>query len=188
MPSLKRRDLVLLLAGIAVFSLTTWRILNPRGLDSAPAEVPENLHPAPAFELYDQNSRLVKLEAYLHRHIIVLVFFSGTERPDENRTLLQLREFHSTLKENGVIVIAVSNALPQQIRNGSEKPFPFPILSDVTPERPGSPCQLWGRSTANGISPGVFLIDRSGLVSWSDDRPSPVGDSGQLIRRLVAGE
>ncbi len=66
------------------------------------------LKPAPTFELFDQKSRLVKLDAFLHRHPILIVFFDGAAGPDASETLRKLRDYYPALKENDVVVLAVS--------------------------------------------------------------------------------
>ncbi|MEZ6128310.1 MAG: redoxin domain-containing protein [Planctomycetaceae bacterium] len=185
--------LILSAAAVIISGLCAWRIANPHQRNSQTA-LPEMRMAAPAFQLYDQESTLVNLESFLHRHQVVLVFFDGQAGPESSRVLTQLREFHPALKREGIIVLGVSTALPQEIRNNSAQPFPFPILSDAAATDPKSVHQVWGRYIAPesldkpaGTIPGVFLIDRAGLVAWEGRFPKPEADPDRIVSRLLSG-
>ena len=187
-----KRIMILPLSAAVIAALCGWRIMNPGGLSDPPGTQPEMRQPAPVFQLYDQNSTLVNLEAYLHRHRIVIVFFDGQAGPETNETLAALREFHGALEAENIIVLGVSTALPQEIRNNSSQPFPFPILSDVAATSTESAHRKWGRfieplslDKPAGTQPGVFLIDRMGLVPWQGAYPRPETDTSSIVARLL---
>jgi len=188
------RILILPAAALIIAGLCAWRIANPHRKNDQ-AALPEIRLAAPAFQLYDQESTLVNLESFLHRHQIVLAFFDGQAGPESSRVLTQLREFYPALKREGMIVLGVSTALPQEIRNNSAQPFPFPILSDAAATDPSSVHQIWGRYLAPesldkpaGTIPGVFLIDRAGLVAWDGTFPKPEADPELIVSRLLSGQ
>lgn len=155
--------------------------------------------PAPTFTLYDQGSenvkpRMVNLGAYLHRYRILVVFYDGQEGPESDPTLLLLRRFHAALEDAGVVVFGVSTALPQENRNRSTQPFPFRLLSDVTPFEPKSVHRTWGRlappaapGEPPGTIPGAFVIDRAGRVAWEGNHPKPDESPDTLVSRLLRG-
>lgn len=186
-----RRVLILPAAAIIIIAACSWRIANPRQ-NQAEMVMPLNTRPAPAFQLYDQNSTLVNLEAFLHRHTIVLVFFDGQLGPDADSTLQELRRFYPALKSEGVVVFGVSTALPQENRNNSSQPFPFPLLTDAVSTDKNSVHRVWGRlippatlDKPGGTKPAVFLIDRRGLVGWEDDTPVPDSKPETIVARLL---
>lgn len=190
----RRRILILPIAAVIIGSLCAWRIANP--LQSvSPDELPEMRKPAPAFQLYDQESTVVNLEAYLHRHKIVLAFFDGAAGADSSSILNQLREFYPALKREGFVVFGVSTALPQEIRNNSLQSWPFQILSDAAATAKNSVHRVWGTfveppslDKPAGTKPAVFLIDRAGLVAWEGKFPLPEPDSDMILNRLLSGD
>lgn len=189
----RARALILPAAAMIITGLYVWRVTNPPGavmLDG----VPQEQRPAPVFQLYDQESRLVNLNAFLHRHTIVIVFFDGSKGPEANPTLVQLREFHDALKREQIIVMGVSTALPQENRNNSSRPFPFPLLTDAVATDAGSVHQVWGRfieppslDRPAGTRPGVFVIDRAGRVAWDGNFPQPEQEPQMIVSRLLGG-
>ncbi len=197
----KMRENVLVIAAAVITGLCWWRMTVTPSSKSVPTKITQQ-SPAPAFELYDQQSRRVSLEAYLHRHKIMLVFFDQSDGPDTNKTLLRLRDIYPALKKNGVMAIAVGNLLPQQVRERSTSNFPFPILADITAGQTNSASSLWGRTLkATGanqpltppgqpaaIEPASFFIDRAGLVEWEGQYPRPAYDSDSLINQLLTGK
>ena len=188
------RILILPAAAIVIFALCAYRMANPRG-SVAVSELPTERRPAPAFTLYDQESTLVNLEAFLHRHRIAVVFFDGSKGPEASAVLTELRSFYPALKRESVIVLGVSTALPQENRNNSSQPFPFPLLTDAVPLDKNSVHRRWNRllepSSADkpaGTKPGVFVIDRKGLVAWDGEFPKPEADGGAgIVARLLGG-
>ena len=185
------RLLILPVAAVIIIAACGWRITNPRQNQSEMV-MPLNTRPAPAFQLYDQNSTLVNLEAFLHRHTIVLVFFDGQLGPDANSTLQELRRFCPALKSEGVVIFGVSTALPQENRNNSSQPFPFPLLTDAVSTDKNSVHRVWGRlippptlDKPGGTKPGVFLIDRKGLIGWENGMPMPDPNPETIVSRLL---
>lgn len=191
--SFRPRILILPVAAIVIASLCAWRIANPHRTPSVD-ELPEMRRPAPAFQLYDQESTVVNFSAYLNRHRIVLVFFDGQAGPDNSPVLNQFREFYPALEREGVMVFAVSTALPQEIRNNSRQAWPFAILSDAAATAENSVHRVWGTflepptlDKPAGTKPAVFLIDRSGLVAWDGEFPKPEPDAALVLNELLSG-
>jgi peroxiredoxin len=147
--------------------------------------------PAPAFELYDQNSpsHLVRLSTYLGRQRAFVVFFDGTKGAHRSHALDVLRAEWPRLRKADVYVMAVSKALPQENRKdmAGYGQYPFPLLSDVDL----SVHQAWGRYDEQRRVPleGVFLVDRKGQVAWSRESggPEPVGDFQATVGAVVGG-
>jgi peroxiredoxin len=188
-----RRNVILVCATILIVALCAWRLANPRQRSVFDPNRVSDLRPAPSFQLHDQNSRVVKLDSYLHRHQIVLVFFDDKTGPEADSTLVELRNFYPALKDRNIIVLGVSTALPQQNRKPPNLPFPFPLLSDVLATDPNSAHRKWGRliepkslDKPPGTAPAVFLIDRAGTVEWSGNAPKPVEDPSAIASFLLA--
>lgn len=185
------RIVVLITSAVVILGLCTWRTMIPRQTDQS-SMAPQDRRPAPSLQLYDQESTLVKLDAYLSRHRIVIVFFDGQAGPESNSELVQLRQFYPALKSEGIIVLGISTALPQENRNNSFQPFPFPLLTDEVATSTNSVHRTWGRfvaapslDTPAGTKPGVFLIDRAGLVPWQAGYPFPESSTETLVARLL---
>jgi len=147
--------------------------------------------PAPAFELYDENSpsHLVRLSTYLGRQRVFVVFFDGSKGAHRSHALDVLRAEWPRLRKADVYVMAVSKALPQENRKdiAGHGKYPFPLLSDVDL----SVHQAWGRYDELRRLPleGVFLVDRKGQVAWSraSGGPEPVGDFEATVAAVVGG-
>lgn len=181
------------LIAVVIFGVSVWRIAHPR-TSSWSGAVPERRLPAPVFQLYDQNNRIVKLEAYLNRHPILLVFFDGEAGPQHDPTLKQLRQMSAALAGEGVIVLGISTALPQDNRLAVSKEWPFVLLSDVAAADRNSVHRVWRRLVEPATPdqppktmPGIFFIDRSGLVRCDDHGPIPEPNSATVLQRIFSG-
>lgn len=187
-----KRVLLLGVAGIAIAGLCAFRVLRtdvPRPSSEVHAATIEE--PAPPFELYDQNSpsHLVRLEGYLGRHRVIVVFFDGRAGAHRSAVLKHLRDEWPQLRKAGIYVMAISTALPQENRKiiGEHGEFPFPLLSDPD----FHVHRAWGRFDEKQGKPleGVFLIDRKGAVRWStrDNAPQPADDWNSAIDKFAQG-
>jgi peroxiredoxin len=153
----------------------------------APSSIAE---PAPEFELYDQTapSRIVRLQGYLGRYRLIVVFFDGRTGAHASPVLNRLKADWSRLRKAEIYVMAISTALPQENRRDAAQhgEFPFPLLSD--PDLHVH--QTWGRFDASTKKelPGVFLIDRKGWVPWSrkNNFPQPTDDWQSAVEGLIA--
>ena len=131
--------------------------------------------PAPAFELYDQNSpsHLVRLSSYLGRQRAFVVFYDGLPGAHRSHALDVLRTEWPKLRKADIYVMAISKALPQENRKNMSQhgKYPFPLLSDVDL----SVHRAWGRYDEERRQPleGVFLVDRKGQVAWSRENGGP---------------
>jgi peroxiredoxin len=191
---------VLLLAVIALLiaGVSWWRIeWQKTHRQRPPVALPQDLRPADPFKfvLYDQTTRLTKLEAYLGRTRLLLLF-TGAETDLAKVALLNtLADIQPTLAAAGIQPMVITAAPPSIIRDAQKrrgKPYPFPVLSDIDAQqpRPFPVHHLWGRidSSGEGPIPGLFLIDRAGRVATNLGIPQPVDDPNATLRLLAAGE
>ena len=139
------------------------------------------LRPAPSFVALDLDNKLFKLERYIGRHEILVIFFDGELGADRDPILQRVRSRFSEIKSRGMQVVAVSAALPQHNRQAVERSgkFPFPVLSD--PEFLIH--RMWGRYDEDEQRPlpAVFLIDRAGRVAWAGRSPRPETNLDQVL-------
>jgi peroxiredoxin len=148
--------------------------------------------PAPAFELYDENSpsQVVRLSSYLGRQRVFVAFFDGSKGANRSHALDVLRAEWPRLRKADIYVMAVSKALPQENRKDMAEHgrFPFPLLSDVDL----SVHRAWGRYDETREQPleGVFLVDRAGRVAWSrkSEAPEPLTDLESTVAAAICGE
>ena len=183
---MKPRVLVLPIAAAIIVGLCLWKSLQPATERPLSVNRP-SVQPAPAFDLYDQQSKLVKFERYLGRHKILLAFVDAAKEQPDSRLLDQLRTFHEALERQGYVVVAVTGCLPSQNRQGVETPFP--LLTDLNLRVAGSQYMTyrqWGLFDARTRQPrvGIFVIDRSGTVDWMGDAPQPAERPEEVIRTL----
>lgn len=173
------RVMVLPLAAVIIVGLVAFKLSQPpqpRTLATL-----EERRPAPKFAALDSHNELVKLERYLGRQEVLLIFFDGDTGADRDPVLLRARQQFDALKRRGVQVVAVSAAIPQLNRQAMDRSgkFPFPLLSD--PEFYIH--QMWGRYNENQLETqtGVFLIDRAGRVAWSGEFPRPESNLDAIL-------
>lgn len=137
------------------------------------------------FEALDSENRLVKFRRYLGRHQILLAFFAGRRGIEGCPEVLSLRNAFPELKRRGAVVVAVTDAIPQENRAAFDRvgPFPFPIVSDPTLDVQ----RRWHcleKVRANGCV--VFYIDRAGRVRVDEKgRPVPQPTLDAALRRIL---
>jgi peroxiredoxin len=175
LPSIHDRRLWLLAAaGVVIVGLCVFRATRTYAPQSTATEVAVT-GPAPAFELYDENSpsHLVRLSSYLGRQRVFVVFYDGSKGAHSSQALDLLRAEWPRLRKADVYVLAISKALPQENRKDMAQfgAYPFPLLTDVDL----SVYRAWGRYDEEHRQrlEGVFLVDRKGEVAWSRTAGSP---------------
>lgn len=191
---MKPRVLILPLAALLIAALVALRLARDerRPQVSAPL-VPRRLAPRD-FELYDMQNRLAKLERYLGRSRLVIVFFTPEPGADADSRLVRLRDHDAAVKSAGVEVVAITTARPAQNKQAEERAgrnFPFPILTDINRSSPlPAAHQQWGLyDDATGTTrEGLFLVDRAGMVAVRNGLPAPVADPETAIDALCRGE
>lgn len=175
-------------AAAVLIALVCWWKLAQEPVTRSDSQTRRDLRPCPAFELPDQNSRLLRLDRYLHRHPILLVFFDGETGAGANPWLRAISANYDAVEKTGTIVIGVSQSLPQVNR---QTEVPFPLLTDLNPAQPGSTGRVhkeWGVVDAAGqATPAVFYIDRARQVQWDGEHPQPLADPATVVRALVQG-
>jgi peroxiredoxin len=179
---MRRILLVIPMSAIVIAGLVAYRI--HRGEPLLPvAPAAGTARPAPAFQLYDEESRLFRLDTYRGRHKLLIVFFDGTNGPDRSELLLELRRNFLPIHETKAKVFAVSDLRPSQLRpptnergerTARDEPFPFTMLSDINDfevhRRYGAFDDATGRPRE-----GVFVIDRTGLIRYVHLGPVDLG-------------
>jgi peroxiredoxin len=159
-----------ILVGLCVFKFAR-RYPAPSSIPARPGT-----RLAPGIELYDQNSpsQIVRLEAYLGRERVFVVFFDGQAGAHASTMLSYLRENWNRVRRANIRVIAISTALPQENRKDIARyeAFPFPLLSDPDLQIH----RAWGRFDAKRAKPlsGLFFVDRKGWVASSAESSVPM--------------
>jgi len=181
-----RRLWGLLVIGLGIAGLCAWRISVNRPQDySVQMAAARVARPAADFEALDAHNQMFRLQRYLGRHRVLVVFFSAELTAAGDPNLTAIRDAYPLLKAADVKVVGVSTALPQHNRTAMEGAgeFPFELVSDVDL----GIHDRWARidpATKQPL-PGVFLIDRKGTVKCFGDTPQPVEDVPALVRELT---
>lgn len=165
----KPRILVLPLAALIIIGLVYFKSSQPQiELSDAARDALQRRRPATIFKLHDQRSQPFRLERYLGRHKLLIVFFDPSPGAAKNEQLQILKRGYEQLSAQGRKVIAISSATPYANRESFKLggDFPFHVLSDAD----YSVETEWGCMTTGDppqVIPSAFVIDRAGVISWS---------------------
>lgn len=136
--------------------------------------------PAPAFELPDQSGRLVRLEDYRGRKLLVY-FYPKAGTPGCTTQSCSVRDNLGNLEALGAAAVGISPDAPKaQTKFDARYGLGFPLLSDpdhATAEAFG----VWGEKSMYGkkymgIVRSAFLVDEDGTISEAWYKVSP-GDT-----------
>jgi peroxiredoxin len=198
MLSMNRRILLVIpISAVVIVGLIAFK-LNRRYEEPALVAVGD-VRPAPVFKLYDEHSQIVRLERYISRKKLLIVFFNGSQGPEHSELLAQLRDSFAQIHAAGGQILAISESRPSQNRYGAhlehrttatpdeEIKFPFPLLSDIsTPDVPTPVHREYGAFDAASNLPreGVFVVDRAGLIQHSHLGPDRLGTTADWVNEL----
>lgn len=188
---MKSRVLVLPLSALVITALVVWRYQREPDIAASDSEGAAR-QLAPRFELYDQQSKLVKFERYLGRTELLVVFFDDDLPLTENQILMRLREQSEAIEESGLQIVAISQATPHAVREAEKQlgaEFPFPVLTDIdlrTPI-PAPVHRQWGLvgEHTSDPRPGGFHVDRRGMVAHTGPFPRPLEDVDAFLDARV---
>jgi len=138
---------------------------------------------APSFEATDAQKRPFRLQRYIGRQAILLVFFDGKLGAANDPTIKRLVEQNDQLAAKGVLVIAVSNALPQTNRH-VQLPSNFKLITDLDPLWAAH--RIWNSFDEEHEQPiaAAYAIDRAGYTFANfDGIPTPIADLDEWLRR-----
>lgn len=176
----KPRILILPFAAL-VIGLLVWFKANQPAQELSPAarEALSQRRPATTFALHDMASQPFRLGRYLGRHKLLVLFFNPAGGVVQNQQLQRLKSAYPQLTAHGEKVIAISNATPYANRESVKRApdyapgpqgevdyFPFHVLSDAD----YSVATQWGCLTTGEppeVNPSAFVIDRAGVINWS---------------------
>ena len=183
--TLDRRILVLPAAAVVILALVAYKFERLSRDRQQPASPVVSLQSAPLFSAYDMENKLVRLDTYLGRHEILLVFFDSRQGFEGDPAMTEVRQHLPELQQRGMKVFGVSTLLPQDNRKTTEQrgPAGFPLLSDPA----GQVHQSWGRIDSGSGAPltGVFYIDRAGRVQSDGRFPLAWTNPRQQLRQLL---
>ncbi|MBX3442616.1 MAG: hypothetical protein KF774_09415 [Planctomyces sp.] len=195
---MKGRILVLPIAAALIAGVSLWRIeWQKTHRQRPPIELPADVRTVEAlkFTLNDQTGRATKLDAYLGRTRLVLLFPGEGRNLERSASLATLADIQPALAATGIQALVVTPALSSEVRSAQSRrgsPFPFPVLTDIILQDP-TPLpahRLWGRFDEDRGVPlaGLFLIGRAGETAFANGRPRPVSDIQAVFRQLAAKE
>lgn len=182
---MKPRVLVLPVAAIVIFVAVEYRLRmpdSPRTAGPVPAGIP--LEAAPPLEGTDANNKYFRLQRYLGRQEVIVVFFDRAVGADNDPVLSELKKHTAALKSKGIFVVAVSSALPQENRKANfETPVPFVLITD--PDQEWRYHRPWGclDAVTGQVIPRSFFVDRAGQMPSRGGTPLPVSID-ELLEKL----
>ena len=175
------------IAALAIAGACLWSLNRAPRQRSGDATSLEFRSP-PLFELRDQDSRVFRLDRYIGRHSIILVFFDGKQGVEADPYLQIVLKHAAAIESAGTKVVAVTTSLPQE--NRAEAEIPFDVLTDLPlgDGRAGPVHQAWGATANDGKpQPRVFVIHRRSRVAWRGDHPLPLDNPKEAICAAIEG-
>jgi peroxiredoxin len=195
--------MVLPVSAVVITALIAFKLTRryETAADESSFEAAFDVRPAPQFQLYDQNSRTVRLASYKGRHKLLIVFFDGSRGPDHSELLCRLRDNFAKIHDTGAVILAISAARPSQNRYGAnlehlkidssgapaaasqELRYPFPLLSDVLDYDVHRRYEAFDMRTGQPRE-AVFVVDRAGLIQSAHKAPDQLGTADDWIKEL----
>lgn len=142
---------------------------------------------APDFTLPDLNRNPVSLSDFHGRRAVLLVFYPFAFSGICTGELSEVRDHLGDFQNDAVQVLAISSDPTYSLRAwaGAEG-FAFPLLSDFWPH--GEVATRYGVFNAAAGMPlrGTFLIDRDGVVTFTEANPPGQPRDQDQWRRMIA--
>jgi peroxiredoxin len=147
---------------------------------------------APDFELRDQNNEVVRLSSFRGDKAVLIVFypwaFTGICTGELGQIRANIDRFANDAVQ--VVTISVDSSFAHKIF-AQRDALNFPLLADFWPH--GGVAEAFGvfNSDAGAANRGTFLVDRDGIIAFSEVNEIGVGRDPQRwiaeIDALVTG-
>ncbi|AKJ07670.1 peroxiredoxin Q/BCP [Archangium gephyra] len=153
--------------------------------------IPQTGHPAPDFQLKDQNGNDVKLSRLRGKNV-VLYFYPKDDTPGCTREACDFRDEHSALESAGAVVLGVSPDDTKSHQKFATKfSLPFPLLAD-TERQVCDAYGVWGEKSLYGrkflgVTRATFLIDTEGKVARVWPKVKVDGHVQDILQSLKGG-
>nr|AYM53652.1 ahpC/TSA family protein [Archangium violaceum] len=153
--------------------------------------IPQTGHPAPDFQLKDQNGNDVKLSRLRGKNV-VLYFYPKDDTPGCTREACDFRDEHSALEAAGAVVLGVSPDDTKSHQKFATKfSLPFPLLAD-TERQVCDAYGVWGEKSLYGrkflgVTRATFLIDTEGKVARVWPKVKVDGHVKEILQSLKGG-
>lgn len=181
---MRRLFLVLPISAIVIAVLVVYRLNRPPAPPVA-AAIASAVRPAPLFQLYDENSQIVRLSRYLGRHKLLIVFFDGRQGIDGSGLLAALRDEagYRQIAQTRAVVLAITALRPSEMRLANneqgqrverDRPVPFPMLADIHDYEVHRQYGAWDIETDEPRE-AVFVVDRTGIIQHGHLGPGALG-------------
>jgi len=160
------------IAAVVIAALVVYRLNRPESVRTQLTLPPVVARPMPLFQLYDEQSQLVRVQRYVGRHKMLLVFFDGSKGPDHSELLLSLRREFLAIHKAGAIVLAIAAVRPSELRPQPNErgerveraePFPFTLLADFPVAEVHRQFGAWDDATDEPRE-AVVIVDRAGII------------------------
>ncbi|HEX2905023.1 MAG TPA: peroxiredoxin [Jatrophihabitans sp.] len=142
---------------------------------------------APDFELRDQNNEVVSLASFRGEKAVLLVFYPWAFTSICTGELGQLRDHIDDFANDQVQVLTISidSGFAHKIFAQRDE-LNFPLLADFWPH--GAVAQAYGvfNSDAGVSNRGTFLVDRDGIIRFSEANEIGQGRDPQRWRDAIA--
>jgi mycoredoxin-dependent peroxiredoxin len=142
---------------------------------------------APDFELNDQTRRPVRLADFRGKKHVLVVFYPLAFSGVCTGEMCALRDSVDSFRSDEVETLAISvDSTAVTAAWAAKEGFDFPLLSDFWPH--GAVAQEYGVFDANsGLAKrGTFLVDREGVVRFSEVNAIPDARDQQRWRDALA--
>src|SRR5690242_10679541 len=104
------------IAALVILLLIVYRLNRPEPVRTQEASPIVAARPMPLFQLYDEQSQLVRVQRYVGRHKLLIVFFDGMHGPDQSELLLSLKKDFRPIYDAGAVALAISALRPSELR------------------------------------------------------------------------
>ncbi|MGH8960163.1 MAG: peroxiredoxin [Jatrophihabitantaceae bacterium] len=142
---------------------------------------------APDFTLHDQNNEQVTLSQFRGKQAVLIIFYPLAFTGICTGELCAVRDDLPVFQNDDVQVLTISVDSPYSHKVFSEREgYEFPLLSDFWPH--GGVARLYGafNEEAGIANRGTFLVDRDGIVRFTELNGPGEGREPQDWRDAIA--